>query len=155
MSKPTVNSGHFKGNKTTRPSTKEFQRIWYVLDASKEPMGRLATKAAELLMGKNRADYSPDVDMGGCVVIINSTQAVLTGRKSDKKIYLRRARRLGTLKGRTYKEQLELDHQKPFYLAVKRMLPKNSTLDVRMNNRLHIFADDNTASLTQKLVPAN
>ena len=56
--------------KTTRPTTKGLHRSWYLLDASKEPLGRLASKAAKLLMGKNRADFAPDVDMGGVVVII-------------------------------------------------------------------------------------
>ena len=78
-----------KSTKSTRPTKTGLQREWYVLDASKEPLGRLATKAATILMGKNRADFAPDVNMGGVVVVINSDQIVLTGQKRQKKNYFR------------------------------------------------------------------
>lgn len=144
-----------KAFNTTRPSLKPgSQRTWYVLDASKDSMGRIATKAAELLMGKNRADFSRDVDMGACVVIINADQTQLTGRKAEFKTYLRHSGRPGSLKGRTFSEQMKLDPAKPLYLAIKRMLPKNRLQDIRANTRLRIITGSNHG-LTQQLIPAN
>ncbi len=139
--------------KTTRPTKIGLQRTWYLLDASKEPLGRLATKAARLLMGKNRADFSPDVDMGGMVVIINAKQTVLTGRKFERKNYFFHSGYPGGLKIRSYKEQYQIDPTKPIYLAIKRMLPKNRHQDIRMNNRLFIFSENH--NLKVKLIPAN
>lgn len=144
-----------KATTTTRPSNVGFQRDWYILDASKEPMGRLASRAATILMGKNRADYLPDIDRGGCVVIINTNNAVLTGKKAEKKVYFRYVNgHIGSLKSRSYSQQMAVDPTKPMYLALKRMLPKNRHLDIRMNNRVHIFADANH-NFTQNLIVAN
>ncbi len=139
--------------KTTRPTKVNLQRTWYLLDASKEPLGRLATKAARFLMGKNRADFSPDVDMGGVVVIINAKKTILTGRKFERKNYFFHSGYPGGLKIRSYKEQYQIDPTKPIYLAIKRMLPKNRHQDVRMNNRLFIFGENH--DLKVKLIPAN
>jgi large subunit ribosomal protein L13 len=148
MSQKIVNA-----TKTTRPTKRGFLRPWYVLDASKEPMGRLATKAARLLIGKNRADFSPDVDMGAMVVVINANKTVLTGEKFDRKNYFTHSGQVGGLKVRSFKEQFEKDPTKPIYLAIKRMLPKNRHQDLRMNNRLYIFPENH--DLTFKLTPAN
>jgi large subunit ribosomal protein L13 len=77
-------------------------------------MGRLASEAARLLTGKNRADYSKDVDMGASVVIINAAKPVLTGRKSEFKVYFRHSGRPGGLKGRTFPEQMAVDPSKTY-----------------------------------------
>lgn len=148
MSQRIINS-----TKTSRATTKGFQRPWYVLDASKEPMGRMATKAAALLTGKNRADYSKDVDLGAMVVIINAKKLVVTGEKMDRKIYFRHSGRPGGLKTRTLKEQMDLDVKVPLYKAVRGMVPANRLRDVRMNNRLFIFPAGH--NVTQELTPAN
>jgi len=139
--------------KTSRPTTKGFQRPWYLLDASKEPLGRLASRAAKLLMGKNRADFSPDVDMGGMVVIINAKKIVLTGQKFERKNYFFHSGYPGGLKILSYKELSQKNPTRPIYLAIKRMLPKNRHLDIRMNRRLFIFPDNH--NLQVKLIPAN
>lgn len=139
--------------KTTRPTTRGLQRTWYLLDASKEPLGRLAAQAARLLMGKNRADFAPDVDMGGVVVIINAQKTVLTGKKFQRKNYFRHSGRVGSLKVLSFKELYEKDCTRPIYLAVRGMLPKNRQRDVRMHNRLHIFAENHNFKF--KLNPAN
>jgi large subunit ribosomal protein L13 len=125
--------------KTTRAVKKNFNRPWYVLDASKEPLGRLATKAARLLTGKNRADYSQDVDMGGMVVIINAKETKLTGEKPKRKNYFRHSGYLGGLKVTSFEEQMAKDCTVPAYKAVKGMLPKNRHRDLRTNQRLFIF----------------
>jgi large subunit ribosomal protein L13 len=143
-----------KANKTIRGEKKGLIRDWYIIDASKEPVGRLATKVARILMGKNRADWSPDVDMGGSVIIINSDKLYMTGKKMEKKVYFRYDNgRIGSLKHRTMPQQMELDSTRPIYLAVKRMLPKNRHQDIRMNNRLHIFKNTNHG-FTQQLITA-
>lgn len=129
--------------KTTRASKVDLIRKWYILDASKEPVGRLATKAARLLMGKNRADFQPDVDMGGVVVVINSKKLVFTGTKMKRKVYFRYDNgRIGSLKHRTMEQQMDKDSTRPIYLAIRRMLPKNRHQDIRMNNRLHILTGE-------------
>jgi large subunit ribosomal protein L13 len=138
--------------KTTLPTKTNFHRTWYIIDASKKPVGRIATEAARLLMGKNRADFTPQVDMGGCVVIINSKQLVFTGKKMQKKGYFRHIdSRIGSLKYRSLPQQMELDSTKPIYLAIKRMLPKNRHQNIFANQRLHIFETDNH-KLTQSMI---
>lgn len=154
MSDKNLNKTITKSTHTSRPTTRGLKRDWFLLDASKEPLGRLATKAACILMGKNRADFSKDQDMGGCVVIINADKTVLTGMKPKYKVYFRHTTRPGSTKTRTFNEQMQLDPTRPVYLAIKRMLPKNRHQDIRMNQRLKIFAGENTG-LTQKLISAN
>ncbi len=148
MSQRIVNA-----TKTIRPTKTGFQRPWYVIDASKEPLGRLSTKIAELLLGKNRADYSPDIDMGAMVVVINAKKTVLTGKKPERKVYFRHSGRRGGLKHRYFNDQIERDASVPVYKAVKGMLPKNRHQDVRMNNRLFIFDADH--NLPNKMIVVN
>jgi ribosomal protein L13 len=134
---------NYAKNNTTRATKTGFNRPYFLLDASKTPIGRIASEAAKILMGKNRADFSPDVDMGGMVIIINADDQVLTGKKAEKKVYFRYGRRLGSLKSRGYEEQKKLDFKFPIYTAIKRMLPKNRHQDLRINNRLFIVRDEN------------
>jgi len=139
--------------KSTHSSKDNLNRTWYIIDASKEPVGRLASKAARILVGKNRADYSPSVDMGGCVVIINSKNLVFTGKKMDRKVYFRHDNgRIGALHHRTMAQQMAKDSTRPIYLAVRGMVPKNRHRDIRMNNRLHIFTGS-SHDFTQELIP--
>ena len=140
--------------KTTRAVKQGFQRPWYVVDASKDSMGRVATIASQLLMGKNRADFQPDVDMGAMVVVINSGQTQTTGVKADKKLYFRHSGYPGGLKYRTFNEQMAKDSSRPLYHAIKGMLPKNRHQDLRMNNRLFIF-DGAEHDIPNPLTPAN
>jgi large subunit ribosomal protein L13 len=141
--------------KTTLPTKTGLQRSWYILDASKEPVGRLATKAADILMGKNRSDYTPSIDMGGCVLITNSDKLVFTGKKMDKKNYFSYSNgRIGSLKVRSLSKQMILDSTRPIYLAIKRMLPKNRHQDLRMNNRV-VILNNETHNIKQTLIQAN
>jgi ribosomal protein L13 len=126
---------------SSRPSKVGFNRPYFLIDASKTPIGRVATESARILMGKNRADFSPDVDMGGIVVIINAKQQVLTGKKAERKVYFRYGRQLGSLKSRSFEEQVAKDFKFPIYTAIKKMLPRNRHQDLRANNRVHIFAE--------------
>ena len=128
--------------KTTRGCKNGFNRPYFLIDASKTPIGRIATEAAKILMGKNRADFSPDVDMGGMVIIINADKQVLTGKKAEKKVYFRYGRRLGSLKSRGYEEQKLLDFRFPIHTAIKKMLPRNRHQDLRINNRVTIRSEE-------------
>ncbi len=126
---------------SSRPTKNGFNRPYFVIDASKTPIGRVATESARILMGKNRADFSPDVDMGGIVVIINANKQVLTGKKAERKVYFRYGRQLGSLKSRSFEQQVAKDFKFPIYTAIKKMLPRNRHQDLRANNRVHIFAE--------------
>ncbi len=137
MSQTIVNS-----TKTTRGIKRGLQREWYLFDASKKPIGRLATEAARMLIGKNKADYSSDVDLGGIVVVINASQAVLTGQKPKKKNYFTHSGRVGGLKVISFEDLVKKDPSVPIYRAISGMLPKNRHRDLRLNNRLHIFSGD-------------
>jgi large subunit ribosomal protein L13 len=139
--------------KTSRPSKVGLQREWYLLDASKEPLGRLATKAARILMGKHKANYSPDVNMGGVVVIINAKHTILTGQKPLKKNYFHYSGYMGGMKVRSFPEVMAKDPTRPLYLAIKGMLPKNRHRDIRANRLLHVFPEGH--SFTQKMIQAN
>ncbi|MEM1312476.1 MAG: 50S ribosomal protein L13 [Patescibacteria group bacterium] len=148
MSQAILNS-----TKTTRGIKTGLQRTWYVLDASKQPIGRLASEAARLLMGKNRSDFSADVDLGGMVVIINCAKAVLTGKKPEKKNYFTHSGRVGGLKVISYNDLLSKKPTAPIYHAISGMLPKNRHRDLRLNNRLFIFTGHH--NLPNKMIPAN
>ena len=134
-------SNNYANVKTTRPSKTGLNRQVYLLDATKAPIGRLATHAARLLMGKNRADWSPDTDMGGVVVVINAGQGYMTGKKMERKVYFRYGRQLGSLKSRNFEEAMAHDFKFPIYNAIKKMLPRNRHQDLHVNNRLHIYND--------------
>jgi ribosomal protein L13 len=143
---------NYAQTKTTLATKKGFNRPYFLLDAAKTPIGRLASEAAKILMGKNRADFSPDVDMGGMVIIINADQQVFTGKKAEKKVYFRYGRQLGSLKSRGYQEAKSLDFRFPIHIAIKRMLPKNRHQDLRINNRVLIVEGTNhgiTAPITK------
>jgi large subunit ribosomal protein L13 len=139
--------------KTTRPTKNGLNRDWFILDASKEPLGRIATKAADYLTGKYRADYAPDVDMGAMVVVINSAQTVVTGMKAKKKNYFTHSGRIGGLKIISFEDLIVKDPTSPIYKAISGMLPKNKHRDLRLNNHLFIFKGDH--NITQKMVAAN
>ena len=141
--------------KTTRPSKTGYQRPWYILDAANEPLGRLATKAANFLMGKNLACYASDVDMGVMVVVINADKIVLTGQKAIKKNYFRHSGRIGSLKITSFPEQMAKDSTVPIYKAVNGMLPKNRHQDLRINNRLFIFKGDHNFTNHEQMTVSN
>lgn len=136
---------------STRPKNVNFQRDWYIIDASKKPLGRVASEAAKLIMGKNRADYSPDVDRGGVVVIINCDKPVLTGKKAQFKTYIWHTHGVGGMKSRTFAEQMAKNPTKAVYQAVKGMLPKNRLQSTRLNERLKLIVGSEV-TYTQKLI---
>ncbi|MFH1896237.1 MAG: 50S ribosomal protein L13 [bacterium] len=123
--------------KTRAVSSKEIQRERHELDAQGEILGRLATKAARLLMGKDKTSNVPYLDQGDFVKIVNASCVVVTGRKEEQKRYYIPTQRQGKLRFRTYKQQMQRDPKKIIESAVKGMLPKTK-LGARMITRLEI-----------------
>lgn len=112
--------GTFMANKET------VNRKWYVLDAAGKPLGHTAAKAAVILRGKEKTDFTPHADCGDFVIVINAKQAVLTGKKLDQKMYRRHSGYAGGLKEVKYRLLMSQRPELAFKLAVKGMLPKNS-----------------------------
>ena len=123
---------------TTLAKTETVERKWYVLDAAGKPLGRTAVIAANLLRGKHKVDFTPNVDCGDCVIIINTDKAVLTGKKADQKVYYRVSGWIGGLKETKARVMMEKRSDYAVELAVKGMLPKN-TLGKHCMTRLHLY----------------
>ena len=111
---------------TTMATKATVERKWYVLDAAGKPMGKTAALAADLLRGKLKPTYTPHVDCGDFVIIINAAQAVLTGKKLDQKYYRRHSGWIGGLKEVKYKDLMAQRPEFAMTLAVKGMLQKNN-----------------------------
>ena len=111
--------------KTPLPKIDDIEKKWYVVDASNKVLGRLASQIAIRLRGKHRPDYTPHLDTGDFIIVINADKVRLTGRKLDQKMYYRHSGYLGGLKSMTAKQMLEKKPEEVIRLAVKRMLPKN------------------------------
>ena len=118
----------------------DIKSEWYLFDAEGSTLGRLATQIAVRLMGKHRPIYTPHIDSGDHVVVVNASGIKLTGKKRDEKLYHRHSMYPGGLKSRSYGEMKEKFPTRPLELAVKRMLPKNRLQSPRLN-RLHIYLD--------------
>ena len=101
-------------------------RKWYVIDAAGKPLGRVAAKAAVILRGKNKTTFTPNVDCGDHVIIINAEKAVLTGKKLEQKYYRHHSGWVGGLKEVQYAKRMSENPEKAMMLAVKGMLPGNS-----------------------------
>jgi large subunit ribosomal protein L13 len=134
---------------TTLAKKETVERKWYVLDAAGKPLGRTAAQAAVLLRGKHKADYTPNVDCGDFVIIINSDQAVLTGSKLTKKYYRHHSGWIGGLKEVQYKTLMDNRSDFAMELAVKGMLAKNS-LGREQLTRLHIYKGEEHKHQAQK-----
>lgn len=117
----------------------EIERKWYVVDAAGQTLGRLASEVASILKGKHKPTYTPHVDTGDHVILINAEKIVLTGNKLADKKYYRHSMYPGGLKVTTAGEMLEKKPERMLELAVKGMLPKNS-LGRQMFKKLHVHA---------------
>jgi len=127
--------------KTFSLRTEDVSRSWYIIDAAEAPMGRVATKIAGLLIGKSKPTYTPHVDDGDYVVVINAAKTVVTGNKETGKIYYRHSGYPGGISDATVKEVREKNPERLIEEAVKGMIPKNKLASGRMN-RLRIFAGE-------------
>ncbi len=124
--------------KTYFPKEREITREWHLKDAQGQILGRLATEIVSLLMGKHKPSYSPHLDMGDYVVVVNAAKVAVTGKKAEQKIYRHHTGYLGGLKEITFKELIAKDPTRVIRLAVKGMLPKNKLRKQRLK-RLKIF----------------
>ena len=126
-----------------------LERKWYVLDAAGKPMGKVAVAAANILRGKHRPEFTPHVDCGEFVIIINADKAVLTGRKLEQKYYRRHSGYIGGLKEVQYKVLTAKKPELAMELAVKGMLPHN-TLGAKAANRLKVYSGAEHMHAAQK-----
>jgi len=126
--------------KTYIPKNEEIEKRWYVVDAKGKTLGRLATKIAGVLMGKNKPYYTPFLDTGDYVIVTNARYVRVTGAKLDKKIYYHYSGYPGGLKERTQKEMLAKHPERVIEEAVRLMLPKGS-LGRKMFKKLKVYPD--------------
>ena len=119
----------------------DITRNWYVIDAAGRPLGRVATEAARLLRGKHKPQYTPHLDTGDHVIILNAEKVVLTGRKLEKKFYYHHSGYPGGLRKIDYATMLDKKPDKVLYLAVRGMLPHNR-LGRAMLKKLRVYRDD-------------
>lgn len=137
-------------NNTTYSLKKsEIERKWYILDAANKPLGRVATEAAKLLRGKHKPTYTPHLDNGDHVIIINCKDVVLTGKKLDQKIYRHHSGYIGGLKETPARVMMEKTPSKAMMLAVKGMLPHNS-LGRQMLKKVRIYDNAEYKNIAQK-----
>ena len=134
---------------TTMVTKETVTRKWYVLDAAGKPLGKTAALAADLLRGKLKTDYTPHVDCGDYVIIINAKDAVLTGKKLEQKYYRRHSGWIGGLKETKYKTLMAERPAFAMELAVKGMLPKN-TIGRTALTRLKLFTGPEHNHAAQK-----
>lgn len=125
------------------------ERKWYVIDAANKPLGKTAVAAANILRGKHRPEFTPHVDCGEFVIIINAGKAVLTGKKAEQKYYRHHSGYIGGLKSVQYKTLMETRPELAMELAVKGMLPHN-TLGAKAMTRLKVYAGAEHVHAAQK-----
>jgi large subunit ribosomal protein L13 len=111
--------------KTYSTRAKDIERRWWVIDAADKTLGKVATQAANLLMGKHKPIYAPYIDTGDCVVVVNAAKVKVTGKKAEQKIYYRYSGYPGGLKSPSFKEVFSKEPARVIELAVKGMLPHN------------------------------
>lgn len=127
----------------------EVERKWYIIDAEGKPLGRVAAAAANILRGKHRPEYTPHVDCGEFVIVINAAKAVLTGKKLDQKIYYRHTGWVGGLKEVKYSKLMAEKPEFAMTKAIKGMLPHN-TLGAKSLTRLRVYAGAEHENEAQK-----
>ena len=116
-----------------------IERKWYVIDAANKPLGRTAVKAADILRGKHRPEFTPHADCGEFVIVINASKAVLTGKKLEQKVYRHHSGYIGGLKEISYRHLMETRPEMAVELAVKGMLP-DTVIGRKAFTRLKVYA---------------
>lgn len=129
------------------PST--IERKWYVVDATGHTLGRLASEIASILRGKNKPTYTPHIDAGDYVIVVNADKIQVTGKKLDQKVYYNHSDYVGGMKETTLREKMAKKPEDVIYLAVKGMLPKGS-LGREMITKLHVYAGADHKHQAQK-----
>lgn len=127
----------------------DVERKWYIIDATDKPLGRVASAAASILRGKNKPTFTPHVDCGDFVIILNAEKAILTGKKLDQKFHRYHTGYIGGLKEISYKKLMAEKPEKAMMIAVKGMLPKN-TVGAKSLTRLRVYKGANHDHEAQK-----
>ena len=135
--------------KTFMASPATIERKWYVVDATNMTLGRLASEVAKVLRGKNKAIFTPHIDTGDYVIVVNADKVKVTGKKLDQKIYYHHSDYVGGLKEATLREMMAKTPEKVVELAVKGMLPKGP-LGRQMYTKLHVYAGPEHQHAAQK-----
>ncbi len=125
--------------KTYTPKSNEIEHAWWVIDAEGRPLGRLAAQVATILRGKHKPMYTPHLDVGDYVVVINARKVRLTGNKADQKTYFRHSGYMGGEKHIPFRRMIDRYPERVIELAVRGMLPKNS-LGRHMRRKLKVYA---------------
>lgn len=135
--------------KTFMASPATIERKWYVVDAANKTLGRLTSEVAKILRGKHKAIFTPHIDTGDYVIIVNADKIKVTGRKLDQKIYFRHTDYVGGVKETTLREMMAKKPERVVELAVKGMLPKGP-LGREMFKKLHVYAGPEHPHAAQK-----
>lgn len=136
-------------NKTPLPDLNTLEKKWYVIDAADQRLGRLASEIAMILRGKNKPTYTPHLDTGDFVVVINAEKVVVTGKKSEQKMYRRHSGRPGGMKIESFNKLQGRLPERIIEQAVKGMLPKN-TLGRQLFTKLKVYAGESHPHQAQK-----
>ena len=134
---------------TYMASASNIERKWYVVDAADYTLGRLASQVAAVLRGKNKPTYTPFLDCGDNVIVINAEKIKVTGKKLDQKVYYNHSDYVGGMKETTLREKMAKKPEDVIYLAVKGMLPKGP-LGREMITKLHVYAGADHKHQAQK-----
>ncbi|MBP5183878.1 MAG: 50S ribosomal protein L13 [Lachnospiraceae bacterium] len=135
--------------KSFMASPATIERKWYVVDAEGQTLGRLSTAVASVLRGKNKPTFTPHIDTGDYVVVVNASKIKVTGKKLEQKIYYNHSDYAGGMRETTLKELLAKKPEEVVYLAIKGMLPKGP-LGAQMLTKLHVYAGPEHQQAAQK-----
>ena len=136
-------------NMTYSPKAGEIEKKWYIIDAANKPLGRTATEAAKLLRGKHKPNYTPNMDTGDYVIVINCKDAILTGKKLDQKMYRSHSGYIGGMKEVPARVMIDNKPEQAMYLAIKGMLP-HTKLGRQMIKKVRVYAGSEHENAAQK-----
>ena len=136
-------------NTTYSVKKNEIESKWYIIDAANKPLGRVATEAAKLLRGKHKPTFTPNIDVGDHVIVLNCDQVILTGNKLNQKMYRHHSGYIGGMKEISAKDMLEKNPEKAMMLAVKGMLP-HTKLGAAQLKKLRVYAGCEHENAAQK-----
>ncbi|MCL2354481.1 MAG: 50S ribosomal protein L13 [Oscillospiraceae bacterium] len=136
-------------NKTYMATSSNVESKWYIIDATGKPLGRVAAEAAKLLRGKHKTTFTPHVDTGDHVIILNCKDAILTGKKLDQKLYRRHSGYVGGMKETTARVMMETRPERAMMLAVKGMLP-HTRLGRKMLTKVRVYSGSEHENQAQK-----
>ena len=136
-------------NTTYSVKKNEIESKWYIIDAANKPLGRVATEAAKLLRGKHKPTFTPNIDVGDHVIILNCNQVILTGNKLNQKMYRHHSGYIGGMKEISAKDMLEKNPEKAMMLAIKGMLP-HTKLGAAQLKKLRVYAGSEHENAAQK-----